>query len=297
MDENNLITLIDRIPEIKGQFKLEQFKMGRSPKKGTITQSFEVIHNDPVYLEWKAEIECELDNLPETETTKDIQEIFRHMSGWSDKTDFAQLEAKLHALKNWLKAQNNVVPNDDGAFDKYSEVGINTNILKAIANVQANHIYSGRSEDEINDGVRGHLRMVYFVGDQTRQGESESGQNAGEVDLQIWDKDHLPIAIVEALKMGSLTKNNLDKHIQKLLTKYDPIGCPYVYVLVYAIGPDFASFSERLWNYINEYRFPYPVVKELEMDDIPYTETQRASIFLERNQKEIHVYFYSIHIS
>lgn len=49
------------------------------------------------------------------------------------------------------------------------------NVLKALLIFQKNPIYKGCKEDEINDGIRDCLNMMYDVRDQTRQGESESG--------------------------------------------------------------------------------------------------------------------------
>lgn len=119
--------------------------------------------------------------------------------------------------------------------DNWTEETMSKNIFKALLKVQGNKIFCGKKEDELNNSVRDVLSMVYEMKmkDQTRQGTSPSGKDAGEVDLQIC-RDGFPIAMIEGLKVNSVERNYIQTHIDKVLTCYDPFGCPYAYIVIYA---------------------------------------------------------------
>lgn len=63
----------------------------------------------------------------------------------------------------------------------------------------------------MNDYVRDILDESYQIKDQTRQGEPQKGDDAGEVDIQIC-VDGLPLVMIEALILDSL-KNSICKII------------------------------------------------------------------------------------
>ena len=85
--------------------------------------------------------------------------------------------------------------------------------------------------------------MVYEMKDQTRQGVSSRGKNAGEVDIQICRK---------GLRVTSVDRNYIQTHIDKVLTCYDPFGCPYTYVIICATVKKFVDFLAKCMNYIRE---------------------------------------------
>ena len=62
------------------------------------------------------------------------------------------------------------------------------------------------------------LGMKYEKVDQTRQGDSVSGKDAGSIDIQLL-KDGMPVVMIEALKLSSLDQNELSIHIDKVLKK------------------------------------------------------------------------------
>lgn len=66
-------------------------------------EEYQTIHNDEKYLLWKAEIEAELEKLPQSKTVQDIIHLFSKMGkNFSDDSTFAQLEAKLIVLGKTL---------------------------------------------------------------------------------------------------------------------------------------------------------------------------------------------------
>lgn len=185
---------------------------------------------------------------------------------------------------------------DLGTTDIFSEKVLCSNLQKALLNIQKNPLYRGCNENEFNDAIRDNLCMIYDIYDQTRQGESGTGKQAGEIDLLIKDKRGLPYALIEALRLSSLDKATLNHHITKVLSKYDPIGCPYVFIFTYATGSNFDSFWSKYYQHLREYEFPYKTVSPVcECDNI-YTESRHAYAILERSGIAFKVHFYAIHV-
>lgn len=179
--------------------------------------------------------------------------------------------------------------------NKFSEQAISTSILKALCKLQKNKVYHGKSEDELNDGLRDSLSMIYSdTKDQTRQGISPTGKRAGEVDLQICN-DGLPVAMIECLKVNSLNRNYIKDHIDKVLTCYDPVGCLYTYVVIYVTAQNFAEFWRNCFKYLDEeYEFPYEVTDKIHELNHIYTESRHAKAILIRNGREINVHFFAL---
>ncbi|MCI9150113.1 MAG: hypothetical protein HFI42_06355 [Lachnospiraceae bacterium] len=178
--------------------------------------------------------------------------------------------------------------------DKWTEETMSKNILKALLKVQGNKTFYGKKEDELNDGIRDLLSMVYEMKDQTRQGVSSRGKNAGEVDIQIC-REGFPIAMMEGLRVTSVDRNYIQTHIDKVLTCYDPFGCPYTYVIIYATVKKFADFWAKCLNYIREeYIFPYTVKEEIKELNHMYTCLRHAKVVLLREGREVVVHFYAL---
>ncbi len=88
-------------------------------------------------------------------------------------------------------------------------VGLRTRALVKLQ--KNNHYNSSSSEDTMNDYVRDILDESYELRDQTRQGESESGSDAGEIDIQIC-VEGLQLVMMEALKLESVVDKMLNMH-------------------------------------------------------------------------------------
>ncbi len=194
-----------------------------------------------------------------------------------------------------IKIEDKIIESFEEVLEKslFDEVTICSKVLTALLHVQGNRIYEGKNENAINDGIRDQLKMVYEVRDQTRQGDSVSGKDAGEVDLLICNGGN-PWAIIEGLKISSLEKNYLDTHIQKALVNYDPFGCPLVYILVFAKVKLFDEFWSKLIGYVADYRFPYEVVEAFREINSAYTESRHGKTVLQRNGKKISVHLYAV---
>ena len=74
----------------------------------------------------------------------------------------------------------------------------------------------------------------------------------------------MPISVIEALILNRLDKNNLKKHIDKALTKYDPNGCPVIVIIIYSRNDNFENLANSITNYLKEYEFPYNIKEEFQ---------------------------------
>jgi len=170
---------------------------------------------------------------------------------------------------------------------------VSRNVMKALLNVQKDKLYEGEKENSINDGIRNQLSIVYEVKDQTRQGDSESGKDAGEVDIMLCDNGN-PAVIMEGLKLASFESGKIDNHINKALTNYDPNGCPLVYILIYATVKGFGDFWVKVMNHMDGYIFPYETVEGIRDIATAYTDSRHAKAVLNRNGKRVSVHLYAI---
>lgn len=136
--------------------------------------------------------------------------------------------------------------------------------------------------------------MIYEVKDQSRQGISPNGSNAGEVDLQLCD-DGNPIVMIEGVKVTSVDRDRIKQHLDKVLTCYDPIGCPYAYLIIYVKVHNFGGFWEKLMCYIkNEYIFPFELKEEISEVNHIYTDSRHAKAKMLRSGKMVSVHFFAI---
>lgn len=290
----NFLTLIDRVDEIKKLFITEYISFVKPARRPPIQTPNRTIHKNVEYIAWRAEIEAELDGLPQTDTINDIRKLFRKMdNGIREDVTFELLSAKLKALKNHLPDKKFDIVQDNEA--RYQEIDLNKHILHALINVQKTKLYHGKSEDDINDGVRNALDMVYELKDQTRQGESESGNHSGELDILLC-RDALPWAVVEALKLASLDKENLEKHVDKSLIKYDFVGCKNTYILIYATAANFVDLWSRIVEYMGGYEYPYEVINEIREMDTDYAESKLAYVDLNRNDVLVRLHIFAINM-
>ena len=175
----------------------------------------------------------------------------------------------------------------------FDEDTVSANVLKALLNVQKDKLYEAAKENSINDGIRNQLSIVYEVKDQTRQGDSESGKDAGEVDIMLCDKGN-PAVIMEGLKLSSFESGKLDTHINKALENYDPNGCPLVYILIYATVKGFGDFWDKVMNHMDGYSFPYETLEGMRDVATAYTDSRHAKAILNRNGKKVSVHLYAV---
>jgi len=118
------------------------------------------------------------------------------------------------------------------------------------------------TEDESNDFIRDMLLSKHYeVRDQTREGASSSGSQAGELDLLIENKNSL-FSIIEAMRLDSVDTNYINTHYKKLLLNYNPLMVKITFLVSYYEGTRFDLWWERYTQYIDSLENPH-----LELDD------------------------------
>lgn len=297
-----IYTLIDQIPAIKSLFTQENLTMFSSYNYRTGTQEhpcveLQTIYKNPKFLQWKERLCFELGQIKGDTYIDEIIVLASHFTGWDDKTRFGKLESKLYVLKDHLDGYkedcDTALIGDDS---RIPEKELCDKLFRALSKLQRNHHYDAdSSEDTMNDYIRDVLDESYTIKDQTRQGKSESGAEAGEVDIQICH-DGLPVAMIEGIKVASLERDRLGAHINKVLTKYDPNGCPYVFLIVYTTVKNFDSGYENIFEYFDKYDYPFPRENSLSDVDTGYGELKHAQIVLNRNGQKIRVHIWTAHI-
>ena len=178
----------------------------------------------------------------------------------------------------------------------HKEYDITKNVLKALFNIQRNRLYKDKNENDINDGIRDSLSMLYEVKDQTRQGESSTGKDAGEIDLLLCNNG-LPIAILEGLVLNSFKKQYFDEHISKVLTNYDPNGCPIVYILIYAKVARFDELWQKVVDHLSSYNYPYEIIEPVEEKETSLAESKHALVVLKRNNMRVSIHTHAISLN
>lgn len=246
--------LIDQAPEIKTLFTTESYPVASMYDYNTGTHKtssidLQTIYKNPVFLQWKDRVCFELAKIEGDTYIDEIIALSSHFTGWDDKTRFDKLESKLYVLKDHLdeyKEDCSTAQIEDDS--RIPEKEICDKMLRALSKLQRNHHYNAdSSEDTMNDYIRDILGESYFMKDQTRQGDSENGDEAGEVDIQLC-YDGLPVVMIEGIKVSSLERERLDSHMNKVLTKYDPNGCPYTFLIVYTTAKNFDLGYKNICN-------------------------------------------------
>lgn len=111
-----------------------------------------------------------------------------------------------------------------------------------------------RDENKLNDLVVSYVRMQlglldWTVHDQTRGGLSASGgtSQGGGVGERDWvvQSQTREIYVCEALRLSSVDSTVIEKHVGKLVERYNPQGAPHSLVVVYYEGTNFDDFADR----------------------------------------------------
>lgn len=294
--------LINQIPEIRSRFSNEDitFFSGydfRERKRTNASMGVEMIYKDSKFIRWRDELIIELSALREETIVAEIIHKLQHFTGLGDKKKFDDVESKLLTLDKKLDEYKPTVIEKEISDVRIDEEALVKDILMSVVNLQKNHTYTHTSkENEMNDFIRDMLGMKYEKVDQTRQGDSVSGKDAGSIDIQLL-KDGMPVVMIEALKLSSLDQNELSIHIDKVLKNYDPNGCPYAVILVYATMAGFDEFHKKFIKYLNEYEFPYLRETDIVDVDTDYTEIKHVQTILKRTDKRVRVHFFTVHIN
>ena len=169
-------------------------------------------------------------------------------------------------------------------------------ILRIVEMLQSDKTTKDYSENQFNTRVRNALQLTeYTVRDQTLTGESSSGKETGEADIQVfWDG--VPSCIVEGLVLEGLNKPYLSEHIDRIY-KYDTRGNLANVVLSYVKVKDFNRFWENYQSYVKTY--PYKNMKSIAYNELRLsngTETKCAVSEMERSGNSTFLFHIAVHI-
>ena len=167
-----------------------------------------------------------------------------------------------------------------------------TDLIKVGERLCSNATYGGSStENSINDFFRDALSLMGYneVKDQTRHGISESGKDAGEVDMLI-TKEGKEVAIYEGLKLSGVSTSYIDSHIEKAITNYNALGTA-TFVVAYVSTSDYESFWERFYMHLQESQFSLDIKRDMQVLSHPNASTRIAKVILSRDGYDFPVYF------
>ncbi|MDQ1355192.1 MAG: Roc protein [Acidobacteriota bacterium] len=111
----------------------------------------------------------------------------------------------------------------------------------------------------------------FRVKDQSLSGLSASGDRPGELDIKIIDQETgRTVSIIEALNLNSLNTTAINRHVLKLLQRYDCSGLKENYILVYASAKDFAGLCRKYREYLPKIDYgDYPLKVKAEIAEVP----------------------------
>lgn len=160
-------------------------------------------------MAWRDALLLELSQLKEDDYIAELKRLLSRFTGFDDKSRFDKIESKLKVmserLEDYVLLSTDIIINDE----RVPETELIQKVTRALVKLQKNNHYnSSSSEDTMNDYVRDILDESYELRDQTRQGKSESGNGAGEIDIQICIEG-LPLVMIGALKLESVVDKTL----------------------------------------------------------------------------------------
>ena len=167
-----------------------------------------------------------------------------------------------------------------------------TDLIKVGERLCSNATYTkNSSENSINDFFRDALSLMGYseVKDQTRHGFSNSGKDAGEVDILI-TKDGKEVAIYEGLNLSSVNTSYIDSHIKKAITNYNAL-CTATFVVSYVSTTNYERFWDRFFEHLKENVFSLDVKREVQSMTHPNASTRVANTILSRDGYDFPVYF------
>lgn len=163
--------------------------------------------------------------------------------------------------------------------------------------LQSNKYYKTASENEMNDYIRDLLSAKgYFLRDQTRQGSSPEGLDAGEVDILMLN-NNTNFSIIEALILTYLNKNYLNEHLDKIYN-YDTEGLRNNFIISYVKAKNLNTFWDKYIQHIQNYKFKYPLtnLQPIKKSPILSSEIKLIVTAHNRNNETTLLFHIGVHI-
>lgn len=184
--------------------------------------------------------------------TLKIDLIFSYMEATIIKEKNKKLELENSSLLE--KFENNSEDENMNCDDL--ECKLYNDIIFCCERVQAGYKLKDMKENDINDRIRDLLNAkIYTAKDQTRQGTSSGGKDAGNLDILV-EINKQPIALVEALKLDSVQRKYISDHIDKIF-RYDTKGYRTNYLIAYVRSRNFSDFVKRYIRFVKNYDYKF----------------------------------------
>lgn len=138
----------------------------------------------------------------------------------------------------------------------------------------------GHSEDDLNDLLREYLlAKEYEIKDQTREGISTSGKNAGELDI-IVEHNRSLFAILEAMKLNQINRDYITKHYKKMLVNYNPLDIKRLFLITYYDGKKFDDWWDTYTKFVGsiEYTTLNPEAENTNFNKLEKIETKFGNV-------------------
>lgn len=192
---------------------------------------------------------------------------------------------------------------DDERLRKDTEVAdlILEDIVNIASQLCGNALYNTSSqENSLNDYLRDMLgsKGYYELKDQTRHGTSQSGKDAGEVDILI-AKNGQEKALIEGVKLDSVNIKYINSHIEKAIGAYNPLGVA-TFIITYINTNNFSDFWRKYYRHIADYQFTeISVLSDNELEERPQISAaiKIAYKVISKDGYKIPLYFVAIKLS
>lgn len=213
------------------------------------------------------------------------------------RDEYSKSAERLRREVDSMAAQTSVYSSNQERLsaDIKSAKSVLKELISALKLMVCNHSYGyNKNENEINDYLRDLLKQkgTYSVADQTRHGESESGKDAGEVDILLLRQER-EAALIECMKLENVNANTLDTHIQKTIKSYNPLGTP-TFIIMYVGSKDFSKFWNRCYTHLTTYKYGMDVDESLSEEVQDNASIKVAYLTLKKNDFVFPVYFVAV---
>jgi hypothetical protein len=222
-----------------------------------------------IKIEVETKLNLKIDFSDTTLTIKDAQNYWLQIKDMTDE-EHAQIFSKNDNVNEFIK---DIILN------------ISKELLNRKINIQRQKEQTLEIEDIINDWFKSLIeqRMSFLnwhAKDQTRGGQSFSGENVGEKDLEVFNAQNDKLFLFEAFRLFNANKNVIKEHINKL-DGYNADGCHILIVMAYTHVNDFVSLCNNYQEFLKTFNYKgFDKLTSLEEHSFDMLETKSSKIKL-----------------
>ena len=162
---------------------------------------------------------------------------------------------------------------------------ISKELLNRKINIQRQKEQTLEIEDIINDWVKSLIKqrmsfLNWHAKDQTRGGQSSSGENVGEKDLEVFNAQNDKLFLFEAFRLLSVNTNVIEEHINKL-DGYNADGCHTLIIMAYTHVNDFVELCNNYQEILKTFDYKgFDKLTSLEEHSFDILDTKSSKIKL-----------------